>query len=527
MTVYLVGAGPGDPGLLTRRGAEVLCRADVVVYDRLVDPVLLALAPSRAEMIDAGKTPGAGRGEGAARQAEINRVLVERGLAGATVVRLKGGDPFLFGRGGEEAEALRAADVEFEVVPGVPSAFAVPASAGIPVTHRGMSTSVTVVTGHVEDPGAGGGVDWASLGRAGGTLVVLMGMAQRAEIARRLLDAGRPADTPVAVVEWGTTPAQRVARTTLEGLARVTLGSPAVIVVGDVAGFDLSGSITAPLSGTTVVVTRPRGDAPDDLADALRAAGARVVPFPVVEIAAPSDGGAALVAAASDLARYEWIAFTSANAVRCLLALVPDVRVLSGVRLAAVGPATAAALVEHRLVPDLVPDRTSAAGLGGLFPVATAPGAAVLFPCSESARPTLPAALREKGWVVDVVVAYRTVPAPAPPVAVVRQLAHASAVTFASPSAVEGYVSCRTDDGSPLPVPPVVACIGPVTADAARAAGLAVTAVASSASAASLVGSLIDALAEPSATGPAPRRLPAGALPAEALPARRPPVRPR
>ncbi len=238
MTVYLVGAGPGDPELLTLRGARLLGRADVVVHDRLVAPELLELAPAHAVRVDVGKTPGRPRRPG--RQADINALLVEHGRRGATVVRLKGGDPFVFGRGGEEAEALLAAGVPFEVVPGVTAAFAAPAAAGIPVTHRGVSTSVTVVTGRVGGPSAAGGLDWASLGRAGGTLVVLMGMAERAAIAGALLAAGRPADTAVAVVHWGTTVDQQVVRTTLAGLAHVDLPAPATIVVGPVAALALA-----------------------------------------------------------------------------------------------------------------------------------------------------------------------------------------------------------------------------------------------------------------------------------------------
>ena len=288
MTVYLVGAGPGDPGLLTRRGADLLARADVVVYDRLVDAALLALAPPGALLVDAGRA-GGGASAGTGRQEEIDALLALHGGQGRTVVRLKGGDPFLFGRGGEEAEALTRAGVAWEVVPGVSSATAVPAYAGVPVTHRGLSTSVTVVTGQVGGSG-GGGVDWEALARIDGTLVVLMGMANRAEIARRLVAGGRPADTPVAVVEWGTTPGQRTARTTLAGLADVALGAPAVVVVGPVAGLDLTWAPDRPLAGTTVVVTRARGRAAP-LTAALQAAGARVVEVPVVEIADPDDGG--------------------------------------------------------------------------------------------------------------------------------------------------------------------------------------------------------------------------------------------
>lgn len=239
MTVALVGAGPGDPGLLTRRGAELLATAEVVIYDRLVATELLDLAPPDAQRIDVGKGPGQ-----SGRQADINDLLVEHGRAGRRVVRLKGGDPFVFGRGGEEAEVLRDAGVTVEVVPGVSSAFAAPAAAGIPVTHRTVSTSVTVVTGHAGDPSLPG-VDWDSLGRLDGTLVVLMGMAARAEIADRLMAAGRPADTPVAVVRWGTTEHQEVVRTTLARLGAVTLDAPAAIVVGAVAGLDVTAAVAA------------------------------------------------------------------------------------------------------------------------------------------------------------------------------------------------------------------------------------------------------------------------------------------
>jgi uroporphyrin-III C-methyltransferase len=234
VTVSLVGAGPGHPDLLTRRGAELLGRADVVIHDRLIAPELLALARADAELIDVGKAPGA-----SAAQSEINAQLIALGRAGRHVVRLKGGDPFVFGRGGEEAEALRDAGIEFEVVPGVSSAFAAPAAAGIPVTHRGLATSVTVVTGHVGDPSAAGGVDWTSLGRAGGTLVILMGMSERERIADELIRSGRPASTPAAVVHWATTARQQVVRTTLEGLVAVDLPAPSVIVVGPVAGLDV------------------------------------------------------------------------------------------------------------------------------------------------------------------------------------------------------------------------------------------------------------------------------------------------
>jgi uroporphyrin-III C-methyltransferase len=266
VTVHLVGAGPGDPELITVRGAALLARADVILYDRLVARALLELAPAGAERIDVGKQPGR-----PSRQGDINALLIEHGGKGREVVRLKGGDPFLFGRGGEEAEALQAAGIPYDVVPGVTSAFAAPAAAGIPVTHRGLSTSVTVVTGHVGDPSAPGGVDWQALARAGGTLVVMMGMAHRdrARIAEALIAGGRPGDTPVTVVHWGTTDEQRTARTTLDGLADVELPAPCTIVIGPVAGLDLlsavgmtGGSSPAGTTGGSSPTGGPCGDEP-------------------------------------------------------------------------------------------------------------------------------------------------------------------------------------------------------------------------------------------------------------------------
>ncbi len=243
MTVYLVGAGPGDPGLLTLRGAELLRSADVVLYDRLVTSDVLRLVRNEALCIDVGKQPGTDSGAADHRQDDIGRLLVEHGRTAAIVVRLKGGDPFVFGRGGEEIEILERAGIAWEIVPGVTSALGVPGAAGIPATHRGLASSVTIVTGQTRHAGESSGCrhdpDWAALARTGGTLVILMGMASRAAIAAALIAAGRCPDTPVAVIQNGTTPAQRTVRTTLAGLAEVDLGPPAVIVVGPVAGLGL------------------------------------------------------------------------------------------------------------------------------------------------------------------------------------------------------------------------------------------------------------------------------------------------
>src|SRR3954470_23022158 len=273
MTVYLVGAGPGDPELLTVKGAEVLRRADVVVYDRLSVASLLDLAPAGAERISVGKTPG----HPSVPQEEINALLVARGREGNVVVRLKGGDPFVFARGGEEAQALLEAGVPFEVVPGVTSAVGVPAYAGVPVTYRGMSTSFTVVTGH-EDPWAATETDWEAVARVGGTIVVLMGTATRAAIAERLIAGGLAADTPVAAVTWGARPEQRSARTTLAMLGETPVDSPAVIVIGAVAALDLTWFESRPLFGTRIQVTG------GDIGPALRALGADVIETPAIEI---------------------------------------------------------------------------------------------------------------------------------------------------------------------------------------------------------------------------------------------------
>jgi uroporphyrinogen III methyltransferase / synthase len=500
MTVYLVGAGPGDPGLLTVRGAEILARADVVLFDRLVSKELLDLAPPEALLIDVGKRPGE---PGPRRQAEINQLLVEHGRSERTVVRLKGGDPFVFGRGGEEAEALIAAAVDFVVVPGPSSAFAVPASAGVPVTHRGLSRSVTVVTGHLEEADGGEGLarlDWDGLARAGGTLVIMMGMHQRAEIARRLVSAGRSPSTPVLVVRNGTTPLQEEARCTLSSLDKVDLEAPSIIVVGEVAGLDLKPVKAAPLSHATVVVTRAR-ERSRALVSALTRAGARVVELPVMQIADPPDDGEALRDAAVRLARgeYEWVVFSSANAVERLFGLLRDGRDLAGTQIAAVGGATAATLSSHGLVADLVPDTSSAQGLADAMPPAPPgpPGAAnrLLFPRAEAATDVLAPGLRDKGWHVDDVVAYRAVRASAEHGAseeAIEAASNADVVTFTSPSTVRFFLELLAGRRAP----PVVVCIGPSTAREAREAGLDVNVVAQEQSAEGLVSSLVAHVAE-------------------------------
>jgi uroporphyrinogen III methyltransferase/synthase len=469
MTVYLVGAGPGDPGLLTRRGAQLLSEADVVLYDRLVHHSILALAPDTAELIDVGKRPD-GMRPGAASQAEINQLLVAHGQRGQVVVRLKGGDPFLFGRGGEEVEVLTQAGVRCEVVPGVSSAFAVPAVAGIPVTHRGLSSSVTVVTGRTDDPNAPGSVNWEAVARVDGTLVILMGMMNRTDIADALMRGGRPASTPAAIIERGTTPDEVVVRTTLDQLAEVPLGSPSVIVVGPVARL---GAAPASLSGRTVVVTRS-GPRARGLVGALRGVGAEVIEVPLTEQTDPPDGGAALRAAAAEIDRCRWVVFTSVNAVTRFMAELRDARSLGPTLVAAVGPATADALRRLGVEPDLIPAEHWANGLVAEFPNhdPASPDNQVLFPCADQAPTTIPEGLLQKGWHVRRVEAYRTVALPPPDRDELEKLARADAVIFTAGSSAAAYAALSGPDGGPLHVPPLVVCIGPTTAARARALGM-------------------------------------------------------
>jgi uroporphyrinogen III methyltransferase/synthase len=467
VTVYLVGAGPGDPGLLTRRGAELLERADVVVYDRLAHPSLLELAPAGAERVNVGKAPGAP----GPSQDEINAVLVDRGQRTQTVVRLKGGDPFVFGRGGEEAEALAAAGVAFEVVPGITSAIAAAAYAGIPVTHRGLATHFTVVTGH-EDPAKGTtDTDWASLARAGGTLVILMGAGNLAGITASLIEGGRAPDTPVAAVRWGTMPEQRTIRTTLADAAEAGIRAPSAIVVGPVAALDLAWFETRPLFGRTVVITRAREQA-STLRTRLETLGAEVVELPAIEIEPidfelPALGG------------YSWLAFTSANGVdaffdRGLTRAGLDTRALGPLKVAAIGPGTATALEQRGVRADLVPERFVAEALVDVFPVATSENERVLLARAEQARDVLPDGLADRGYPVDVLAVYRTIPTAPDPDHLDRvRDGLVDAITFTASSTVTGFCDLVGDLADPQPL---VISIGPITSRTARDRGLRVDA---------------------------------------------------
>ncbi|MCX7619950.1 MAG: uroporphyrinogen-III C-methyltransferase [Acidimicrobiales bacterium] len=465
MTVYLVGAGPGDPGLLTVRGAQVLSKADVVIYDRLSVASLLELAPTQAERISVGKAPG----RATMSQEAINALLVERGKTGQEVVRLKGGDPFVFARGGEEAQALIEAGVPFEVIPGITSAIAVPAYAGIPVTMRHSSELFTVITGH-EDPDKGGELDWEAVARLGGTIVILMGVGRLPKIVDRLRSGGLSADTPVVAVQWGTRPEQRTVRATLGTILHHDLEPPSTIVVGRVAALNLAWYESKPLFGKRVVVTRARRQA-SALADRLRIAGADPVEVPVIEIVDPPDGGAALRTAAQSLARgkFSWLVVTSENGAQRILAALHDARDLGNVKVAAIGPGTAAALHAGNIKADLIPDRFVAEAFVEAFPPPAHTGERVLIARATVARDVLPEGLRSKGYDVEVVEAYQTVAVSFDEEAAAR-LRSADAVTFTSSSTVERFVESFGAEA----LPPVVACIGPVTAATARSFGITV-----------------------------------------------------
>ena len=413
MYVYLVGAGPGDPGLITWNGRQVLARADVVVYDYLAADDFLRLARPDAEIIYVGKKGS----EHTLAQDKINELLVARARAGKTVARLKGGDPYIFGRGGEEAEALVDANIPFEEIPGVSSTVAAPAYAGIPLTHRAAASSVTLITWHEDCTKANSVHNWEALAKSASTLVFVMGVKNLPDIARNLVQAGMNPQTPAALVQWGTLPWQRSVASTLADLpgtaAREGVGSPAVLVVGEVVQLRsrLNWFEKLPLFGRTVVVTRSREQAGGS-AEVFAALGARVLQLPVIAIR-PMPDYAELDAAWRRMSEYAFLVFTSANAVRFFAqrmeALEKDARILSGVTVAAIGPATAQAVREQLVVrPDFVPSVHLAESVAEGLIRMNLRGRQVLLPRARDAREILPDELRRAGAKVDVIPVYST-----------------------------------------------------------------------------------------------------------------------
>jgi len=495
--VYLVGAGPGDPGLLTLRGGELLVICDAVVYDALANPALLALARvdgQTKEFFDVGKRGGASE---SSRQDDINALLVRLASEGKRVVRLKGGDPFVFGRGSEEAEALASAGIAFEVVPGVTAGIAAPAYAGIPVTHRGLSTSVTFVTGH-EDPGKDAAtVDWSALARAGGTIVLYMGVKTLPRIVSALIAGGMASDTPAAAVQWGTYPHQRTVSATIstldDAIRREGLEAPVITVIGPVVALrdSIAWFDSRPLFGKRIVVTRARSQA-TSLSDQLTAAGAHVVEMPATQIE-PTDASL-LSGVVTQLSQYGWVVFTSQNAVRifwdALREQSLDARALAGVKIAAVGPATSGALLDRGLAVDVAPDRFVAeALLDALRDRRDVRGVRVLYAAAEGAREVLQLGLEELGAVVDRVELYRSVRdgEGAERLRALLLDGQADLVTFTSASSVNAFVEAVGDDASRCAP---AATIGPITANEARARGIEVVIEAEE----STIGGLVDAI---------------------------------
>jgi uroporphyrinogen III methyltransferase/synthase len=462
--VYFVGAGPGDPGLLTARSLELIASADVILYDRLIPSAALAGARTDAELRYVGKEGGGPF----VPQDQIEALILERARAGRSVVRLKGGDPFVFGRGGEEAQAMLAAGIAFEIVPGVTSGIAAAAYAGIPATHRGHASAVALVTAHEDPSREESALDWAALAAFPGTLIFYMGVRQLETIAARLIGAGRPSDEPAAIIERGTLPEQRVVHATLETIAMraaaVKIKAPAITVVGEVAalGPELAWvePKPRPLAGKTIAVTRARAQS-SDLAQRLRTLGAEVLEAPTIRIVARH-------VELPSLTDFDLICLTSPNGVRILFDRLAqrgeDARVMAGATVAAIGPGTARALAEHGILADVVPERFIAESLAESLEGYTLRKA--LIARAAQARDVLPDALSARGVEVEVLALYDTVAEPLPP----EHLAAARAadyITFTSSSTVRFYL-----ESGEIGPRTRIASIGPVTSRTLREHGL-------------------------------------------------------
>lgn len=470
--VYLVGAGPGDPGLMTARSLELIASADVILHDRLIPPGALAGARAGAELVFVGKRPT----DPALPQAEIEALMVERARGGKSVVRLKGGDPFVFGRGGEEAETLAAAGIPFEVVPGVTAGVAAAAYAGVPVTHRDDASAVAFATGHEDPDKPGESLDWDALARFPGTLVVYMGVQRLSGIAERLIAAGRDPDEPAIAVERGTLAGQRTVEATLATLAGVAaeagLRPPAIVLSGPVAARRkaIAWLERRPLHGRRVVVTRARAQA-SGLAGAHTARGAVVAELPAIR-SVPRLDSAAVRAAVESIHSYALVCLTSPNGARLLLDALReagrDARALANATVAAIGPGTAAALAERGIAADVVPERSVAEALVEALEGLDLAGRPVLVARAAEARDILPDALRGRGADVDVLTLYETVAETPDPEALEAAL-EADYVTFTSSSTVRNLVAAL---GERRPAGARIVSIGPVTSAAAREAGL-------------------------------------------------------
>jgi uroporphyrinogen III methyltransferase/synthase len=473
-TVYLVGAGPGDLGLVTLRAKECIENADVIVYDHLANPDLIGWARANAEIIYAGKQPGEGQ-----TQREINAMLIDRAREGKVVVRLKGGDPFVFGRGAEEALEIANSGIPFEIVPGVTSAIAGPAYAGIPLTHRAHNSHVTFFTGHEDPRKMESAIDYVALAKLGGTQVMLMGMERLGAVTSEMLKHGVRGDLPVALVRWATTGQQETLTGTVSDIAQKALAkgfkAPAVAVFGSVVSLrdKLNWYEKRPLFGKRIVVTRTRKQA-SVLSNKLRGLGAHVIELPTIRVEAPSNlrEFAELV---QDAHAYEWIVFTSVNGVEAFFdiffKLYDDTREIGGVRIAAIGPATAQRIKDFHLHIDLQPEEFVAEAVIREFKKqGSMENVRILLVRAEKARDVLPKELSVAGAIVDEAFAYRTMPEARDTSDARRQLAEhgADLITFTSSSTVENFLAL----GLPWPKGMRIASIGPITSKTVRDQGL-------------------------------------------------------
>lgn len=479
--VYLVGAGPGDPGLATKKGIECIAAADVVIYDYLASKQLLTFSSENAERIYAGKQGG----DHTLTQDQINALIIEKASAGNMVVRLKGGDPFIFGRGGEEIEALTAHNIPFEIVPGVTSAIAAPAYAGIPLTHRQYTSSVTFITGHEDPNKAESMINWEALAKTGGTLVFLMGVKNLPRITARLVECGMTSDTPVALVRWGTTAAQHTVTGTLEtineNVAKAGLKPPCIIVVGRVVELreKMKWFENRPLLGRRIIVTRARKQA-SDMVKKLSDMGAECLEYPVIRVVTPDDT-TLLDDAVNNLSSYDWLVFTSVNGVEVffsrLEAAGKDTRALGHIQTAAIGPATAERMKRFGLLADIVPESFRAESIVDAFQDKAVSGKNILLPRAAGARPILPVELAKMGAKVEEIIAYRTVSDTEETGGLIESLRKKTIdmVTFTSSSTVTNFKALLPEDEFDELISGItIAAIGPITAQTAAENGFTV-----------------------------------------------------
>ena len=477
--VYLIGAGPGDPDLITIKGRECLRKADIIVYDYLVSESLLSFVQKDAKIIYVGKKSG----HHTMPQKDINNLLIVNAKKGLTVARLKGGDPFIFGRGGEEAMELSKEGIPFEIVPGVTSAVAAPAYAGIPLTHRNFASSVCFITGHEDPTKEESHINWNALAQSSGTLVFLMGIANLYKLVKKLTDLGRSPETPAAVVGNGTMANQRTVIGTLANIDQkvkdVNLGAPGVIVVGDVVNLNkyLNWFESRPLFGKKIVITRPEDQA-EEFIRKLSERGAKCLLFPTITILPPTTWRE-LDKAIKILSRYDWIIFTSVNGVKYFFQRLhfqkKDTRYLKGSNIGAIGPGTAAALMNRGINPDMVPDQYWAEGVMEGLKGFLLDRKRVLLPRPVIARDYIPKKLTELGAIVDVAEAYRTVKPDYSKHQLVMLLKNSAIdmITFTSPSTVDNFLALLKGQSILKEWSKAkVACIGPITAQRAAEKGL-------------------------------------------------------